>query len=148
MARTDADMVGGVIELDPGIDPGPFILAANELVTEICQPLGYSDTRLTLIETWLAAHFYGVRDRETQIAQEWIGQALGTQYRGKVDLGLNFTPQGQQVMLLDTKMGLAQLQKSVQLGHGPVTLGMVWLGDPCLLPDRGLDLERLEEAGD
>lgn len=137
MARTTAEKVGKVIEVDPEVDLDPFIEAATLLVDEVCVPFGHSEARLTVIETWLAAHFYGVFDHETQVAQEWIGAAIGTQYRGKAELGLNLTKQGQQAMILDTGGGLAKVNAQAQ--NPDVSLGLaatqiMWLGNPDQLP--------------
>ena len=73
MARTNATNVKSIIEVDASIivsdsDLDPFISTANELVTEMCTgtvngpKTAYTATRLELIERWLSAHFYAVRD--------------------------------------------------------------------------------------
>lgn len=128
MARTDATKVGKVIEVDPTItDLTPFIDAANELVTELCEPEGYSEPRLTMIETWLAAHFYAVRDpRSTNEAAGSVSAA----FESKVDLALNITRYGQQAMLLDTAGALASLnQQTVDTGgSSPRAFGVSWGG--------------------
>lgn len=65
--RTTADLVDDIVEVDATVSLTPFIRAANLIVdrVEACaiakgDPLTADE--LTEIETWLAAHFYSVRD--------------------------------------------------------------------------------------
>lgn len=83
----------------------PFVRTANVIVNEVLADEGYSDDRLREIELYLAAHFIAVR--EGRPASQKIGEAQIT-YHGKSALGLQHTPQGQQVMLLDDHGRLAQ----------------------------------------
>lgn len=126
MPRTTSDLVKGICEVDVSIDLTPFITAANALVTEACVPAGYDANRLELIETWLAAHFYSIRDPRT--IMEKAGEVF-EQYENKVALGLNITRYGQQAMLLDTSHALAALsninQKALLTGKRKAIL---WLG--------------------
>jgi hypothetical protein len=123
MPRTSAALVAGIIEVDPSIDLTPFIVAANELVTEVCGASGYTEERLELIERWLAAHFYAQRDARAQ--SEKAG-SVGADYQSKVDLYLANTHYGQQAMLLDTKGGLASLNRQAALGA--MQAKVHWLG--------------------
>ena len=124
MARTTDAEVGGVIEVDASIPLAPFISIANELVTELCTDSGYTETRLTLIETWLAAHFYGIRDQ--QVSREQAG-SVSVAFQFKIALHFNQTKQGQTAMLLDTAGNLAQLNKRIEDGEVP-KIHMSWLG--------------------
>lgn len=132
MARTTPLLVAGVIEVDLDEIPDltPFIDVANELVTEVCEngpaDPAYSLARLTYIETWLAAHFYAIRDPRTAI--EGVG-TLRTHYMHKVDLMLKQTTYGQQAMLLDTAGGLAALSNSMNDIKGARS-GVYWVGTP------------------
>lgn len=120
MARTTPELVRGIVETDGTTDLEPFILAAESLVTEVCEPAGYSDERLELIERWLSAHFYQIFDTPT--SSEKAGSVSESkQYH--IELGLNQTRYGQQAMLLDTKGGL----RSVNSGKRRV-VGAFWLG--------------------
>lgn len=131
MARTTPERVGSIIELDEDIDLEEYILAANELVTELCEPVMqpdgatayYSEPRLALIETWLAAHFYAIRDPRTSFEQ---AGSVNARYEGKTDLGLNFTRYGQQAMLLDTYGNLKRLNENKKL----IKPSISWLGTP------------------
>ena len=129
MARTDATNVGKVIEVDDTIDLTVFIDSASELVTELCTGTNgpdpaYTDTRLELIERWLAAHFYAIRD--TRPANEKAG-SVGVAYQYKVGLNLANTMFGQQAMAMDTNGGLANLNKATEEGKLRKP-GMFWLG--------------------
>jgi len=120
MARvTDAD-VEELVEVDSDISLTPFIAAANELVTELCVPQSYSATRLAMIEAWLSAHFYQIRDQA--VAKEKVS-SLDTTYQYKVDLNLAQTKYGQMAMVLDTAGKLQQLSKGKSR-----TVGVTWLG--------------------
>ena len=118
--RTTATLVGGLIDVTSGVDLDPFILTANELVTEVCSlvtnsdaSLYYSSTRLEIIERWLAAHFYSIY--EPRAKNERAG-SVGETIESKVGLGLDVTRYGQQAQLLDTNGGLAALDASVEVG--------------------------------
>lgn len=128
MARTDEDLVGGIIEVDPDIDLAPFIETANELVTELCAPVTnddgdpfYSDARLELIERWLAAHFYCMH--EPRATYEQAGP-VSERVESKVDLGLSMSRYGQQAMILDTYGALRNLNE----GKANLQPGLGWLG--------------------
>lgn len=128
--RTNAANIKAIIEVDTTIiaadsDLDPFISIANELVTEICTGTNapdpvYTDARLELIERWLAAHFYAIRDPRAK--SEKAG-SVGVSYRGKTDLNFALTHYGQQAMMIDTNGGLSRLNK----GKG-LTATVLWAG--------------------
>lgn len=127
MARTTAVAVKAIIEVDEDIsdDLAPFIETANELVTELCAPVAtYTSTRLELIERWLAAHFYAIRDPR---AASENASGVGASYQHQVGLNLNVTTYGQQAMILDTAGALAVLNKSTTDGKRRA-VGALWLG--------------------
>lgn len=128
MARTTAANVAKVVEVDASIDLDPFISMANELVTECCVGVNaaeYSDTRLELIERWLAAHFYVIRDPRTSVEQ--IGPMREHAQNPKVLMEIQGTKEGQQALLLDTYGGLAALSARIAEGNKKV-VGLTWLG--------------------
>lgn len=134
MARTTTEQVEEIIEVDDTITSlAPFIAMANELVTEVCAPLGYSDERLELIERWLSAHFYCSRD--PRISYEVAGPTAAT-YQYKVGLFLANTSYGQMALSMDTRGGLAKLSKQMEEGKGKVTASISWLGSNCDTIDR------------
>ena len=131
MARTTSDQVEDIICLDSGISLIPFIETANALVTEICAAatksdgtLWHDDTRLELIERWLSAHFYHIRDSEIQREQAGEVEAV---YRSVVEIGFNNTHYGQMALRLDTSGALARLDKLIENGKS-VTVSLAWLG--------------------
>ena len=126
MARTTEALVKGIIEVDDAISLIPFIDIANELVTECCGAADYSVTRLKLIETWLAAHCYTIRDMR---AESEKAADTSEKKQSKVDLGFDTSHYGQMAMRLDTAGGLAALNKKSKEG-GKVTVGIGWLGTP------------------
>ena len=135
MPRTTEELVGLCIELDDTVDAEFAIEAANALVTEICAPVAltnpaYDDVRLELIERWLAAHFYAVR--ESRLRQENISR-LQDQYQSRVDIGFDVTHYGQQAMRLDTAGGLADLNNRTKTAGTKPTfprrrIGLTYLG--------------------
>lgn len=126
MARTTSALVEGIIEVDEDIDLTPFISIANELVTECCADAGYGDSRLVLIETWLAAHCYTIRDMR---AESEKAADVTEKKQSKVDLGFDTSHYGQMAMRLDTAGGLAALNKKSKEG-GKMIVGATWLGTP------------------
>jgi len=130
MARTTPTLVGGIIEWDSDstkasyIALTPFIDAANELVTECCGSNDYTITRLELIERWLSAHFFTVRDPRAE--SEKAG-SVSEKFQSKVDLGFDTSHYGQMAMRLDTEGGLAALNEQIKKGK-KVTVGVTWLG--------------------
>lgn len=88
----------------------PFILAASILVdVNLATPAILTDTeQLKEIARWLAAHLFAIMERQAR--KEETGETLA-EYYGKADMGLDFTPYGQQVKVLDTSGTLANLGK-------------------------------------
>lgn len=136
MARTTAEAVKLVIETDDGIstDLVPFIETASALVDSHCvapvdgngNPINNA-TRLELIERWLTAHFYSIRDNATRTKTEKAG-SVGASYSEKNDLNLNLTHWGQQAMMLDTSQGLADWNKDMQADRGKTSRARVGWG--------------------
>jgi hypothetical protein len=131
MGRTSPAAVQAIIEVDSEIFLEPFIEAADALVTEICESKTkadgvtpyYDSPRLELIERWLAAHFYAIRD--PRAATEQAGPVM-QRIESEVDLGFDVTRYGQMAMRLDTAGGLAALNEQVK--KGGTTIALHWLG--------------------
>lgn len=129
MIRTTPSLVAGIIEVDTSIVLDPFISAASSLVdliqkrAEAVEP-DDSDllNRLTLIETWLSAHFYCIRDPRT--IRERAGP-VDEYFESKVDLNLYISRYGQMAIVLDTSGLLREL--SVK-DKRRVVAGVTWLG--------------------
>ena len=133
--RTTDAAVAGIILIDVNISLTPFIEVASSIVDNVVVPLVYSAASLELIERWLSAHFYAVRD--TRVEDEKAGP-VSQSFQTEVDLGFNNTPYGQQAMLIDFKGGLAGLQRSTAKGLSR-TLGVVYLGTTTASQERAFD---------
>lgn len=125
MSYSSASLVRKVIEVDDTISLLPYLDAAAELVAGYCEGKGYTATRLEMIETWLAAHFYAVRDPRTQ--SEGVA-TLQTTYQGRTGMYFDSSTYGQHALLLDTAGGLAALQASIKEGYPAATPRVTWLG--------------------
>jgi len=109
MARVTAEEVKAIIDTsltDAQVEA--YIDIASEIVTNNVT-CGLSDEVLTEIERWLTAHLIAMtRSRTTK--SEKVGEASVT-YAGVFGTGLNATPYGQTVQMLDTCGALANLGK-------------------------------------
>lgn len=120
---TDAE-VQDLVEVDDSISLTPFIAAAEELVTECCTDSDYTVTRLAMIEAWLSAHLYLMRDQA--VASERAGD-VSVNYQYQIGLNLQQTKYGQTAMMLDTAGNLAALSKRIEAGkHSAINVS--WLG--------------------
>ncbi len=126
--RTTDALVGGIIEVTASISLTPFIAAANTLVTQCCTgdavSTDYTADDLQQIETWLAAHFYTVRDMRAE--RERAG-SVEEKFQSKVDLGFSTSHYGQMAMTLDYQGGLASLNQDIIAGNKK-TVSISWLG--------------------
>lgn len=122
--RTTESAVQGIIEHDSGISLAPFIEAASAVVTKHCTDSSFTATELELIERWLAAHFYAVRD--PRAVSEKAGSVSETR-QSKVDLGFDVTHYGQMAMRLDWSGALASLNQQAKQG-GRVAVSLDWMG--------------------
>lgn len=130
MTRITPAQLRDHIETDPEVSDAQlmvYITTANELVTELCEPVGYTEARLELIELWLAAHFYAVRD--VRAASESAGPVSETK-QFRLGLVLQVTMYGQQALALDTAGALAALSKATEEGK-PRRVSVTWLGQEC-----------------
>ena len=124
--RTTDALVGGIIEVDSSITLTPFISAANSIVTQCCTDLDtdYSAAQLVIIETWLTAHFYTVRDMRAEMEK---AGPVSEKFQSKVDLGFSTSHYGQMAMLLDYYGGLSALNEKMKKGGGRAPV-VSWLG--------------------
>jgi hypothetical protein len=126
--RTNDAAVGLIIEVDATISLTPFIETASALVDEFCDvtPAVHDATRLELIERWLAAHFYSVRD--PRAASESAGPVAST-FMHKVGMYINQTTHGQQALMLDTSGALASWNQDMQNGVYLGSFDVQFVGD-------------------
>ena len=124
--RTTTILVEGIIEVNSAIVLTPFISAANSIVTQCCTNLtsDYTDAQLIIIETWLSAHFYTVRDMRVESEK---AASMGEKFQSKVDLGFATSHYGQMAMILDWKGGLSALNEQIKKGvkRSP---NITWIG--------------------
>ena len=122
MARTTSAEVEAIIEVDVSIPLDPFIAVANSLVNQLVaeESDAPDEARLTLIETWLAAHFYCMRD--PRVTMEKAGPVQAN-YQSAVDLYLATSHYGQMAMTLDTTGFLRALSNNKNR-----KTGVFWLG--------------------
>lgn len=134
---TDATKVRKIVDLDVDLDVDPFIDAAEEIVAEVCATAKkadgvtpyHSDHRLTVISTWLAAHFVCILDPRAQRERVAV---LTFEAQSKVGLALDVTHYGQQAKVLDSSGGLAKLDAQAKMNPDKVPIRIlgkvVWLG--------------------
>jgi len=129
--RTSAELVAGIIEVDTDIDLDPFIEGASTLVDTVCAVAGdgafYTAPELELIERWLSAHFYTVRDPRSSAESAGVSST----YQSAVKVGFSTSHYGQIAMRLDRAGGLAALDalsssSGEVAGAGKATI--FWLG--------------------
>lgn len=123
--RTTSAAVEEIIDVVAIIDLTPFIETASALVDTCCAVDGdYDATRLELIERWLSAHCYTIRE---MIAESEKASVAFEKKQSKVDLGFDTSHYGQMAMRLDYKGGLAALNNRAKKGH-KISYSAVWLG--------------------
>ena len=96
-------------------------------MTKCCGDEDYTTADLELIERWLSAHFYTVRDMRAE--SEKAGP-VAAKYQSKVGLGFDTSHFGQMAMRLDIYGGLGALNEQIKNGKGQ-SFAVGWLGtDP------------------
>jgi hypothetical protein len=124
--RTSQDDVRAIIDTDPDLDITPFIEAANSLVDKVeeCaidKGKGLTTRQLHMIETYLSAHLYALKD--PQYTSKRTERAAAT-FQGKTAMGLDSTYWGQMAKIFDTSGCLDAF------GSSRATVGITWLGLP------------------
>ena len=99
--RTKATEVKAIMDTSlEDAEVNVYIGIANPVVTDVMDGSGVGAVRLEEIERWLTAHFITVT-RERMGETEKLGEAT-IKYVGKFGMGLDSTPFGQTVQILDT----------------------------------------------
>lgn len=123
MARTTPERVRDVIQVDSSIDLTRFIETANALVSYVVTVDSTLPTNLLVaIETYLAAHFYALRDQQLESTQ--IGEASDRYQTGDKGRGLYATDWGANAVALDPSGVLAGIAEGIKRA------GVVWMGKP------------------
>jgi len=111
---------------DDELNTDAFINAASSIVDSVCLDSGYSEEKLTLIETWLTAHLVAIKHQIP--SSQSVGGEVSESYQYTLSLNLNSTMYGQQAMLIDTDGNLAALNKKMKEGTFTGSLSASWLG--------------------
>lgn len=113
MARTTSENVQGIVEVDASISLTPFITVANAVVTKHCVDDDFTAADLELIERYLAAFFYCLRDKRlVSESAKGVGQSL----QHVEDLGFDANEYGQMAKRLDWSGALAALDAASKGG--------------------------------
>lgn len=126
MSRTTANAVGEIVKIKSSVSIDPFIEVANAVVTKHCIDPDFTAEELELIERWLSAHFY--RMRELQLTFEKAG-TVSRSFNSELELGFDNSTYGQMAMRLDWSGALSALNEQAKRGVMP-TVGVTWLGTP------------------
>lgn len=119
----DAD-VKVLVEVETGVDTTPFINTAHLLVEEELLDAGMSESRLTEIERYLAAHFVVLAKERGGLIRYVVGESSESYHTIDSDLmGFNTTRFGQQAMALDSSeillsIGSAKLKAEFRVVGG------------------------------
>jgi len=136
MSRIDADDLEAVLDDDSTISKTPFIRAASALtdyVNSCDSDSVLNDALLTEIETYLAAHFYNVRDQAYDSRK--TADASGV-FQTKHGMYLDGTDAGQAAIMLDVSGCLSKLNREAKEG-GKRKLGVAWLGTTLVSTNTG-----------
>ena len=124
--RTTSVAVQAICNVKSSVSLTPFIEAANAIVTKHCTDTAFTATELELIERWLSAHCYKMR--ELHIEQERAGP-VGRSFQTYLNLGFDNSTYGQMAMRLDWSGALSALNEQAKKGAA-ITVGVTWLGTP------------------
>lgn len=136
--RTTDTLVRGIVQVQDGVDLTPFIRFANQLTTDCCtypkpgqDPDLFPpytddgvDSKMELIERWLAAHAYTIFDNQLSAAK---AGTISVGFQHKIDLGLKASMYGQQAIILDTQGGLAAWDNTSKTKR-QIKVSIDWLG--------------------
>jgi len=102
--------VGAVIEIDSSITTPftTFISTANTIVNQVCTDSSLTEAQLKLIETWLAAHCYAIRDNRRSSEK---ADVVSENFQYKLGLNLKCTMHGQMAIMMDTSGALERYDK-------------------------------------
>ena len=124
MARTTSAAVALIIEVDDSISLTSYIEAANALVTQHCTDTSFTTAQLELIERWLSAWAYALRDKRPVSN---TARGVGESYQHVEALGFDANEYGQMAMRLDWSGALSSLNNSMKKGLRR-SVGISWVG--------------------
>jgi len=111
MARVGEDDVRATVDSDITINIAPFIEAATVLMSRVQTCATDRNHTLTadeirVITTYLAAHFYAIRDPQYASVRT---ERAAAKFQGKTAMGLKYTPWGQVAVDMDVSGCLKEL---------------------------------------
>lgn len=130
MARTTPQKVRDILEcVDSDAVLSAFIDPANILTDSVydCDQANkkqLSANQLTIIETWLAACFYHIRDLRVKESQTGKSKDI---FQGETGMYLDSNQYGQMAIIMDTSGCLAKMNKEAKQG-GKNKISVHWLG--------------------
>lgn len=124
MARITPDDVKSIIQVDERIKLTGFIETASALINRVktcaaSRRVSLSEDELRLLEMWVAAHLYAIRDQQYQSKN--TGKA-GATFQGQTGMRLESTYYGQTALTLDASGCLQTQSKATVVQFG-------WLGE-------------------
>jgi hypothetical protein len=123
---TDVAVIAILNNYDTDVLLTPFIEVAADMVVDICVDSSsyiYTSAKRELIERWLSAHFYEMR--EARVTSESAG-SVSESRSDHAGFGLDLTRYGQMVKRIDTNGLMASHDVKVQ--KGTPMAGVLWLG--------------------
>jgi hypothetical protein len=111
MARVSKTDVKAIMDTD--VELNAFIIAADLVIDDLLLDQGYSGAHLKEIARWLSAHFACTLDPRVE-SEKVAGADVKYAFpilRSAAGLGLNASPYGQQVLVLDTSGALNDVGK-------------------------------------
>ena len=129
MSRASEDDLRALVSSDPSLSVSIFIDTASSLIDKVesCDTANELSAKdLRLIETWLAAHFYAIRDQQYQAKTT---EGASATFQGQTGMYLDSTQWGQQAITLDITQCLAKINAEAKEG-GKRTASLEWLGKP------------------
>lgn len=118
--------VGKIIKVRAGADLSEDVQSALMLIEGLAVPAGYTQSELEVLHVWLTAHLYEVNVQRK--FEQKIGKTM-EKPETKVDLGLNLTRPGQQVLMFDYKKAFSILV--TPLDEVPLRrVRVAWVGTP------------------
>ena len=114
------DISSSIIDDDVQI----FIDLANLMVNKVITDTSITAAHEKQIEKWLSAHYVAIRDPQSKMEK---AGSVSQSFQEKVDLGLNQTRWGQNVLNIDTSGAFAALQSQAD-GEGVAIASVAALG--------------------
>jgi hypothetical protein len=114
MPRTTDAAVKQILKTE--LNTMPFIMTASTLVTAYLGSAGLSEPHLSEIECWWAAHLTTIQEPLVQRTRLGESEVSFVDLKGTLAKGLESTPYGQTVLMLDSSGTLVSLGAQAEAG--------------------------------